>query len=318
MINTFPYTADLTRFWATTGVAQSLSNFTFIQVVPGTLATPGGEESLDAEQSSSMAPGGKVRMYATVDLSNAHLDAAYEAIITDLQAGVAITQMSMSYGGCETSEPAAEKMLDSQYYATMAALGTTVMASSGDSGARECTILPGVIFTGPKVPSYPSSDPNVAAIGGTSLKLTAGSAISSETGWSGSGGGISTYFATPSWQQSLGYSHRTNPDVAADADPNTGVYVIYDGKTGQVGGTSVSSPVWAGLMGLVNARRIAAGKSTLGLLASRTTPLLGTGNFRDITAGSNHGYAAGVGYDLVTGVGSPVMSTLLPTLLAQP
>jgi kumamolisin len=201
----------------------------------------------------------------------------------------------------------------------MGALGATVMASSGDSGARECTILPGVVYTGPTTPSYPASDPNLAAIGGTTLKLTAASQISSETGWSGSGGGISKYFAVPSWQQGLGYAARANPDVAADADPNTGVYLVYDGgKTEQVGGTSVSSPVWAGLMGLVNAKRIAAGKPTLGLLPSRTTSLVDTANFRDITSGSNHGYKAGKGFDLVTGVGSPVMSSLLPTLVAQP
>jgi kumamolisin len=316
IINTFPYTADLTRFWSTTGVAQSLSNITFIQSVAGTLPKPGGEESLDVEQSSSMAPASKVRVYATVDLSNAHIDTGFQNVIADLQAGVKITQVSISLGGCETSTSAAQKTADDQYFATMTALGASVFVSSGDSGAHECARVQGT-FTGPITPSFFSTSPNVTAVGGTTLTLNSNSTIKTETSWSSSGGGISKFFATPSWQQGLGYAMRAVPDVSADANPNTGVYVIYAGKTGQVGGTSVSSPVWAGLMGLVNADRINGGKPTLGLVASRTTSLVRTSNFRDITSGSNHGYSAKVGYDLVTGVGTPVMSNLLATLLSQ-
>jgi kumamolisin len=316
VINTFPYAADLTQFWSVTGVAQSLANITFIQSVAGTLPKPGGEESLDVEQSSSMAPGSKVRVYATVSLSYANIDTGYQNVIADLEAGVKITQVSISLGGCETSVSAAQKTADDQYFATMTALGASVFVSSGDNGAKECSPISG-IYTGATTPSFFSTSPNVTAVGGTTLTLNTNSTIKTETSWAGSGGGVSKFFATPSWQQGLGYAMRAVPDVAADANPNTGVYVIYAGKTGQVGGTSVSSPVWAGLMGLVNADRINDGKPTLGLVASRTTSLVRTSNFRDITSGSNHGYSAKVGYDLVTGVGTPVMSNLLATLLSQ-
>jgi kumamolisin len=108
------------------------------------------------------------------------------------------------------------------------------------------------------------------------------------------------------------------PDVSADANPNTGALIILNGAQEQVGGTSLSSPMWAGLMGLVNSARITAGKPTLGLLNGRIYPSVGTNNFRDITSGNNGGYSAGPGYDLVTGIGAPVLSNLLPTLVAQP
>jgi kumamolisin len=310
VIDVFPYTADLTKFWSTTGVSQSLSNIDLIQVVSGTLGKPSGEESLDTEQSSSIAPASKVRVYATFDLSYAHLDQGFQQIISDLQNGVGITQVSISLGGCETTTSAAQKTTDDQYFATMTALGASVFVSSGDSGAKECG--------GSKlVPSFFATSPNVTAVGGTTLNLNTNSTIKTETAWNSSGGGISQFFATPSWQQSLGYAMRAVPDVSSDANPNTGVLVDYDKKSGQFGGTSVSSPDWAGFMGLVNAARIAKGKPTLGLVASRTTALVGTSNFRDITSGNN-GYPAGVGYDLVTGVGTPVMSNLFATLVAQP
>ena len=156
----------------------------------------------------------------------------------------------------------------------------------------------------------------MAAAGGTTLKLS-GTTETSETGWSGSGGGISTFFAKPSFQSKLTYARRAVPDLSADANPNTGVLVIVNGQEKQYGGTSVASPVLAGLIGLVNATRLADGKATIGLLDTYIYPLLGTTSFRDIKTGSNGGYSAKAGYDLVTGIGAPIMKTLLPKLVAD-
>jgi kumamolisin len=314
VIDTFPYLSDVQSFWSTVGVSQSLGNITLIQTVPGTL-TPGEDEaSLDVEQSSSIAPASQVRVYASYDLQFVDIDQSFLAIISDLQAGVPITQVSISLGACERNVAAAQKTTDDQYFATITALGASVFVSSGDYGAREC----GFGITGGKVPSFYSTSPNVTAVGGTTLVLDSVSAIGREVAWNSSGGGVSQFYPTPSWQQSLGYPMRAVPDVAADANPSTGVYLVYGGgQTEQVGGTSVSSPDWAGLMGLVNSRRMHAGKGTLGLVAARTTGLALTNNFRDITKGNN-GYKAGVGYDLVTGVGSPDMKYLQPTLVGQP
>jgi len=87
VIDTFPANSDLTTFWANNGVAQTLGNIEEIQVVGGILPTRSGEETLDTEWSSSLAPGAKVRIYATTDLSFVHLDQAYQFILNDLLPG---------------------------------------------------------------------------------------------------------------------------------------------------------------------------------------------------------------------------------------
>jgi kumamolisin len=309
VIDTFPLTSDLTSFWNTTGVSQSLSNITFIQAVSGTLPSPSGEETLDAETSSSIAPAGKVRVYAAQSLAFSNLDTTFQKVISDLKAGVKITQVSISLGACETQVGQSQAQTDDNDFAVMSSLGATVFVSSGDSGSRECG--------GRKnVPAFYSTSPNVTAVGGTTLTLS-GTQETNETAWSGSGGGLSTIFAKPSYQSSLSYSSRAVPDVAADADPNTGAYVFLNGKAYQYGGTSLAAPMWAGFAGLVNSARAAAGKASLGLLDSRIYPGLGSTSFRDITSGSNTGYKAGPGYDLVTGIGAPKVSTLLPVLVGQ-
>src|SRR5262249_30122849 len=140
------------------------------------------------------------------------------------QPGVVV--VSMSFGGGETSS-------QTTYDSTFATYGQSVtfVASAGDSGAAQG-------------PEYPSSSPYVLAVGGTTLTLN-GSSYGSESTWSGGGGGVSKYEGTPDFQQGFqSYGARTTPDVAYDADPNTGV-AIYDsvsylGHKGwqQVGGTS--------------------------------------------------------------------------------
>jgi kumamolisin len=311
VIDTLPKTKDLTSFWSIAGVPQSLSNITLIQVIAGKLPALSGEESLDTEYASSIAPASQVRVYAAQSLKNSALDTTFQRVITDLQGGTKITQVSISLGECETDISKAEAATDDQYFATMTSLGASVFVSSGDSGSHECS------GSNKNVPSFYSTSPHVAAAGGTTLKVS-GTKEKSETAWSGSGGGLSTIFAAPAYQSGLGYSARAVPDLSADANPNTGVLVIVGGKQEQIGGTSVASPVLAGLIGLINAQRIAAGKDTIGLLATPIYPLLKTANFRDITKGNNGGYTAGVGYDLVTGIGTPLLKTLLPTLLAMP
>ncbi len=323
VIDVFPTLSDLTEFWSTTGVNQSLNNITLIQTNPGTMTASQVETSIDTEQSSSMAPGSKVRVYGSVDLAFADIDKSYQQIIADLQSGVKITQVSGSFGACETGVAASEKTLDDQYFQMMTSLGASVFFASGDFGAYECG--DGFKIEG-KVPSFPSTSPNVTAVGGTTMELNSSSMITSQTGWSlfagggaeSSGGGISKFYGTPSFQQSLGYAMRAVPDVASDADPNTGILVVYGGgQEAQYGGTSIATPAWAGLMGLVNAQRIVRGKPTLGLVAARTTSLVDTSNLSDITSGNN-GYPAGIGYDLVTGAGTPVMRNLIVTLVKQP
>ena len=132
------------------------------------------------------------------------------------------------------------------------------------------------------------------------------------------GGGYSQVFTIPSYQQNDGFSGnngmRTNPDVAADADPDTGVaiYDPYDFGTAtpwvQVGGTSVATPLWAGMAAIADQGRVLGGGQPLGATPMLTDlynlDKLAPADFHDITQGNN-GYPAGPGYDLVTGLGTP-------------
>ena len=192
-------------------------------------------------------------------------------------------------------------------------------ASSGDSGAGFGLI-------------YPAASPEVVSVGGTSLNLTASGQWSSEVGWGGSGGGYSQAFAIPSYQQNDGFSGnngmRTNPDVAADADPATGVAVYdpYDLGSAtpwdQVGGTSLATPLWAGMVAIADQGRVLAGGQPLGATQALTGLYgLPSSDFHDITTGSNGSngvYDAGTGYDLVTGIGTPIGNMLVHDLATPP
>lgn len=317
LIDTFPNPSDLTQFWKLTGIPQTLSDVEFVQAVKGSLPSPSGEETLDTEWASSIGYGSTVRVYATASLAFTNLDSGYQAILSDLKSGVSIQQLSISLGGCEPLAPLLEVETESNLISLIAAKNVSILVASGDDGAFECqkegvTTIP--------FPSWPSTDPLVTAVGGTHLIATGSGTtlkIQSETGWTGSGGGLSNVFNTPSYQTSLGAPTRAVPDVAADADPSTGVVIVLNGKSQTVGGTSAATPIWAGLMSLVNEARASAKKPQLGPLNPRVYPLLGTANFHDDTSGNNGYYSAGKGYDLVTGLGSPVMNKLLPTLVSQ-
>jgi kumamolisin len=321
VIDTFPNDSDLTAFWQANGLNQSLNNIEKVQVVGGTLPSPSGEETLDVEWSSGMASGAKVRVYATTDLAFVHLDQAYQRIISDLPGQPGLCQKSMSYGAGEALLPSTQLQTDAQYYATMAAAGVTVFASSGDwgpydPGYQRITAL------------YPASDPSVTSVGGTSVYLNSSTgAVSSETAWSwnptydwGTGGGVSGFFSRPVWQTGSGVpggQTRLVPDVALAADPNTGALVILNSTWYQYGGTSWSSPTWAGISAKINQARANLGKASVGLLGPKIYPLIGTPNFRDVVTGCNgpNGfYNAGPGYDLCTGVGTPSVDALIQAL----
>ena len=170
VIDTFPSTADLVSFWNTYGVNQSLNNIQFIQVVPGTLPSTSGEETLDTEWSSSIAPGARVRVYATTALNTIYLDEAYQQVYNDAinHPEYGLHQMSMSYGLGETYMTNSQVQTDAQYFANLASAGVTIFASSGD-GASTPGTTGGEDTSGPLQVESPSSDVNVAGVGGTTL-----------------------------------------------------------------------------------------------------------------------------------------------------
>jgi hypothetical protein len=260
----------------------------------------GVEESLDVEWSHAIAPQANIVLVEATSSSNANLFAAVNYATTS---GAKI--VSMSWGGTDASS-------DTSYNSDFEHAGVTYIASAGDSASEI---------------EYPAASPYVLAVGGTSLTLTTSNAYSSESAWSDGGGGVSKYEALPGYQSSFGITNsgRSIPDVAWDANPDTGVYV-YDsfvrggGGWYEVGGTSVGAPSWAGIVALADQK--ASTPLTTDSLTSRveysaaSTSSLYASNYHDITTGSNC-HAAGVGYDLATGIGSPQANNLVPWLSAN-
>jgi hypothetical protein len=209
-----------------------------------------GEESLDVEWAHAVAPGANIlvveaKSQALQDLLSAVNTARYTP---------GVVAVSMSWGFGEMSN---EASYDSYFTTPPGHVGITFIASSGDSGA----------FAGA---SYPAASPNVVSVGGTTLNLSASGAYQSETAWISSGGGYSQYEPEPSYQASVqSTGARSTPDVAFDADPNTGVPVYqtqpYGGASTfqYVGGTSLGAPSWAALIAIVDQGRAVAGKGSL-------------------------------------------------------
>ncbi|MFI5455600.1 MAG: hypothetical protein ACHRXM_09125 [Isosphaerales bacterium] len=274
------------------------------------------ETALDVEWAHALAPGAQIIL----------VEASSQAL-SDLMAGVAtaasqpgVSVVSMSWGFAEGQAVFASD--EATYDSTFNVPGVTFIASTGDYGAAD--------------PEYPAFSPNVVAVGGTSLTLNADNSYNSETGWGyyssaagaliGSGGGISLYEPEPQYQegaQSTGF--RTMPDVSLVADPATGAWIAdtYNLDPSNpfevVGGTSLSAPAWAGLFALVNEGRAAAGESNLNSStptdAQRALYMLPQSDYSSITSGNN-GYTASAGYNVVTGLGTPVANVLVPDLIA--
>lgn len=296
--------------------------------LPGTdPAGPGtsnweGEEALDVEWAHSLAPGANIILFEANSPNYSDLFTA--AATAAAYPGVSV--VSMSFGGPEFS---GENSLDSTFTTPAGHQGVTFLASSGDTGSY----VPGTTTV---TVNYPAASPNVVSVGGTNLVLNADNSYNSETAWGngtnsgtagGSGGGISQFESEPSYQQSVQQTgFRTVPDVAFDADPNSGV-AVYDSYNNtsatpwvQVGGTSLAAPSWAGLISIADQGLVQRGEPTLDG-PSQTLPELyklsqtRPGDFHDITSGSNGAYNAGPGYDEVTGLGSPVANLLIPDLI---
>ena len=274
------------------------------------------EEELDVEWAHAIAPGAKIVL---VEASSSSLSDLMAAVATAAaQPGVSVVSMSWGFPEGQSVFAADEATYDP----ILSVPGVTFLASTGDAGAAD--------------PEYPAFSPSVVAVGGTTLNLSAGGSYSSETGWGdvsgssgtsiGSGGGISLYEPEPSYQegvQSTGY--RTTPDVALLADPNTGAWVAdpynLDASSPFVvaGGTSLATPAWAGLIALVDQGRAAAAEPALNITGPSETQqalyVLPQSDYNAITSGNN-GYAALAGYNLVTGLGTPVAGALVPDLIA--
>ena len=314
LIDTFPKDSDLMSFWSQNDLQITMSQIKKINVKGGPLPVREGEETLDAEWASGIAPGAEVRIYASGSLRFVDLDLALDRIMADLPANPGLRQLSISLGLGETFMAPGEVAAQHQKFLRLAASGVNVFVSSGDAGSSPDSSGHGA---GDTQVEYESSDPSVVGVGGTTLKLAGDGSVAGETGWPGSGGGRSVLFPRPVWQAGDGVpagEDRLVPDVALAADPNTGAFLIFQGKVVQIGGTSWSAPMWAGFCALINEARETAGKPFLPFLNPLLYPLQGTSCFRDIISGTNGDFEADGGFDMVTGLGVPSVKNLIEAL----
>ncbi len=256
-----------------------------------------GEWNLDSQDVVGMGGGqvGKIIFYNIPTLSNPDLTADINTVVT----ANATKIINMSLGECETSAQGdGSAAADDQLFATGVSQGQTFSISTGDSGSNECG-------TGPTAPSSPANSQYVIAAAGTTLNAST-TTWSGETVWSGSGGSQSLYEPKPSWQTLWSGPRRGVADIAFDADPNSGSLVIVNGATQQIGGTSLSAPIFAGMWA-----RVIAVKGTGVGFAGPLIYQLPASDFHDVTVGNNGGSTAAVGYDLASGRGSIILSTAI-------
>ena len=269
----------------------------------GQLPPPGSaqpEAILDVEWVHAVAPGASILVVEGADDDQLPQADALAA----KQPGVVV--VSNSYSTFDYLESPAESGENASFTTPAGHGGVTFLDSSGDTGA----------------PSHPPDfSPNVISVGATSLALDPAGNYGRETGWAGSGGGLSLYTPLPEYQRRSvprGIKRRAVPDVSIVGDPNTGVWVYDPIRGGWVvgGGTSLSAPLWAAIVAIADQGRALRGLESLDG-ASQTLPdlyRLPKRDFHDITVGDN-GFEAHKGYDLVTGLGSPYVNRVVSGLV---
>jgi len=281
---------------------------------------PDTEVMLDIEVAGAVAPGAEIVVYFAPNTDAGFLDAINQAVMDTVNKPAVI---SISWGGPESSWTAQSLQTYNSALQSASAVGVTVCVAAGDNGSTDG------VNDGLDHVDFPASSPYALACGGTTLNINGGT-ISSEVVWNdlstgegATGGGISETFPIPSWQANASVPPSDNPgnfvgrglpDVAGDADPNTGYQVQVDGSGSVVGGTSAVAPLWAGLLALFNQSL----GTSVGYLNPNLYQTLATvaGTFNDITSGNNGDYSAGPGWDPCSGWGSPNGSALLQAIRA--
>ena len=272
---------------------------------PGQDTDADGEVALDIQVAGGGAPGARLAVYFAANTDQGFVDAISQAAHDQANAP---SVMSISWGSAEQAWTQQAVTAMTSALQDAASLGVTVLAASGDGLATDG------VSDGKAHVDFPASSVWVVGCGGTRLDA-AGAKITGESVWNssggGTGGGISDLFPVPAYQASVtlppsvnaGRAGRGVPDVAGDADPQTGYRVVVDGQSEVIGGTSAVAPLWAGLFALINA---AAGKPSG---APHALLYANPSAFHDTTKGNNRsgaiGYDAAKGWDACTGLGTP-------------
>ncbi|KAA8923210.1 S8 family serine peptidase [Thermoplasma sp.] len=265
------------------------------------------ETSLDVEWAHASAPYARIVLVISNNDTVSSLTSALNYMINNIRPDV----ISLSWGIAENQVAKPDLIAMDAIYQEASQEGITIVAASGDNGAYD--------GTGNLTVNFPASSPYVLSVGGVSLFAFNGKF--SESAWGGisdgksygSGGGYSSVFTRPVWQDPENYSSafRGVPDVSMVANPNTGVLMISGAKAYDAGGTSLAAPLWAGIVALMDQ----ASKRSLGhvdpLLYQISNTRFYQNAFTQVTSGSNGYYNASPGWNPVTGLGTPIVSNLI-------
>jgi kumamolisin len=317
-------------------------------LVGGQPAPPEGETEMDLEVAHAIAPDARLvvvnaniglglqpdtdsKVFASAEFHQ-KFATMFEAV--DRQFPGAIWSLSIGFD-CDKETALADVRPMRAALANAEAHGTSAFTASGDTGGLECKNQDYDHFSGFSDP--PTEDdvgvstlaalPEMTDVGGTSVSIDQNGVWLAEEAWvdspmsQGTGGGVSSLFPRPAFQSTVSSpqdaTHRLTPDVAADADPATGAYVLTGGQWARVGGTSLATPIWAALTALMNQYLLEHGGSALGNLNPLLYRVAGAARpaFHDVTLGGNAVDNAGTGFDLVTGLGTPNVDNLVHDLL---
>jgi len=292
-----------------------------------------GETEMDLEVVHAIVPDAQLVVVNALAFggSTSYAQAGQMYQLADRQFPGAIWSTSLGIG-CDRMAKAADLAPVESAVQIAESHGTSAFMSSGDAGGLECAEFNGDWSTPPgendQGVNAVGSVPAMTDVGGTTVSTDARGIWVSEASWfdspmsQGTGGGVSRLFSRPAWQSNVSSAwdstHRLTPDVAADADPYSGVSILVDGQWMAGGGTSQAAPIWAALTVLVNQFLVANGGRPVGninpviyqIAAGAARP-----GFHDIVAGGNAVYLALPGYDLVTGLGTPNTDDLAHDIL---
>lgn len=325
--------SDIAAYQACYGTSASVR---YVAVDGGAGGGPGqGEAALDIEDVIGLAPGANLLVYRGPNGGTGPYD-TFAAIVDDDAAQV----VSTSWGICEPALDPGEAQAEATLFQQAAAQGQTVVSASGDTGSEDCKPVNG---SKALAVDDPASQPYVTGVGGTTLSQPG--PPPAEQVWNdqsprigAGGGGISALWPMPSYQSGAppslnvvngnssatpcaapaGYC-REVPDVSADADPATGYVIYWNGTWQVIGGTSAAAPLWAALVALADAGPSCRGR-TIGFMNPALYAIAGgpgyASAFTDVVSGNNdftgtNGglFPAGPGYDMASGLGSPVASS---------
>jgi kumamolisin len=335
------------------GVCSATVKSGCVAHIPVTLGTETGstetdaEAALDAETIHGIAPDAVVLNYETPNLPAHTYQEAGHAFVSAIVAAVnqvvkdgRARIMSISYGFADSTSlgdkdpmTSADRRAGEQAFAAALAHGVNIFVASHDQGAFQCQQLDPTDHA--LCVAWPTESPSVISVGGTLLDVGTDGRYLEESGWQdtlsewGGGGGLSGAFARPPWQSPsvpgvqnhFSNGKRQVPDIAGAASSDSGTYVVFEGDGTRIGGTSASTPFWAGVTALIAEQ---ADKQKAGKLPAPLTPLLyklaaskKQNLFHDVVRGGNRYYPATPGWDYATGLGSPDVSNLTEAIVGS-